>query len=106
MRKPGRYLLFEIQTVTETPGALGATESWATTLKLRGRIADYSGYERAEAMAVRAKATNVVYFPRYRSGLTTKNRLVLGSRIFNILAIDNVGGANREMKMYVEELLS
>lgn len=106
MRKPGRYLLFEVQTVTETPTALGQTESWATTVKMRGRLQDYSGYERVEGMSLRAKATNVVYFPRYRSGITTKNRLLLGSRIFNIVGVDNIGGMNREMRMFVEEVLS
>lgn len=107
MRKPGRYLAFDVQSVSETVGALGQTETWTTILKLRGKLSDFSGYEKAEGMALRSKATHVVHFPRYRSGLTTKHRLLLNNtRIFNILSVENTDGRSHNMRMFVEEIVS
>jgi head-tail adaptor len=105
MRKPGRYLLFEVQTVTETQGALGMTESWNTTSKWYGRIISFSGYEKMKAMALSAKATHRIS-GRFRPGIIPKNRLKLGTRVFNILDIENVGSQNKDMVFTVEEVLS
>jgi len=103
MRKTGRYLLFEIQTVTETQGSLGLTESWLPTGKIYGKFVSFSGLERMKAMALTSKTRYQIH-ARFRSSITTKNRLALGTRTFNIVSIENVNGQNSDMYLILEEL--
>lgn len=89
-----------IQTNTPSRDAIGgevaswsayASGWWFELLQARGG-------EALRGRTVHAQA-NYVGIGRYVSGVTTKMRLVLGSRTFDILAVNNVDNRGRELRL-------
>jgi len=79
----------EIQEVSSTPDALGQpTISWGTTQTVYAQIMPLNARELYFTKTVRPETTHRVTM-RYFPGLTSANRLKMGSRIFNILGLIN-----------------
>jgi len=78
-----------IQSVTQTTdGQGGVTEAWATASTVWCEISPINGYERIEAMKMASPVTHKVTM-RYYAGITTKHRLLYGSRVLHIKEIIN-----------------
>lgn len=71
------------------------TTDWANVEPLRGM-------ERHAAKHTEASA-DVKVTMRYRSGVTSTNRLKFGSRIFDIESPINIGEANRTLEIFCKE---
>ena len=80
----------QIQFATETRDAMGGvTRTWATVATRWAQIRPLSGNERVTAMQVSELVTHRVIL-RYYSGLTTSHRVLLGSRVLNLVNILNI----------------
>jgi SPP1 family predicted phage head-tail adaptor len=96
-----------LQTNTPTrDGAGGEVASWANTLSpWYCELVQVKGGETFRGRMVHA-AANYVAIGRYVSGVTPRMRLILGSRIFDILAADNVENRGRDLRLdLVERML-
>jgi len=96
-----------IQRVTQTVDAVGQPgESWATLATVWADINSYSslanGREFTQADAIAANVSHIVKM-RYYAGLTPKDRIQYGSRIFEIVSLANTDERNRETVAYVLE---
>ena len=79
----------EIQEVTSSPDEMGQpTISWGTTQSAWAQIMPLTARELYFTKTVRPETTHRVTM-RYFPGLTSANRLKMGSRIFNILGLIN-----------------
>jgi len=79
----------EIQEVTSSPDAMGQpTISWGTTQSAWAQILPLTARELYFTKTVRPETTHRITL-RYFAGLTSANRLKMGSRIFNILGLIN-----------------
>lgn len=73
-----------IQAVTQTAdGQGGWTETWATVATVWASIEPVKGWEKMQAAQMETPVTHNVTM-RYRSGVTTKHRILYGTRIFDI----------------------
>lgn len=70
---------------------------WAEELPITGREFLAAGGEQAQA--------TTKFRIRYRSDLTNAMRVTYGSRIFDILHIENAAGLDRELVLVVKENL-
>jgi len=96
-----------IQEQTQVPDGMGGfTPSWAAITgmdSVPAAIWPLSSKEQLDAMKLESLATNRVRI-RYRPGITAKNRIVFGSRIFNILGAPiNLDERNRQLDFIVSE---
>ena len=77
----------DIQTEVLTPDGLGGFSSvWSSASGLSSvpaQIMPLSSREQLDAMKLESVITNKIRI-RYRAGITSKHRIVFGSRIFNI----------------------
>jgi SPP1 family predicted phage head-tail adaptor len=73
-------------------GEGGYTQSWTAlrppTAKARVDSATQQKLERIGHSTVSSNATDIVSFP-YHSGVTTKTRILLGSRVLYVLSVDD-----------------
>lgn len=93
----------EVQSSTATADALGQEiESWATTNTIWAEIRTLSGREAANAEQLKAGSTHMIR-TRYFSGLTPALRLRAGSRVFQILSIDDTSNRHRELLITCQE---
>ncbi len=76
-----------IETESLTPDGMGGyTSSWGSVAGMSSvpaQIMPLSSREQLDAMKLESVITNKIRI-RYRAGITSKNRIVFGSRIFNI----------------------
>src|SRR5665213_2864274 len=92
-----------IQQVSETPdGQGGFTEAWADVATVWASINPAKGWEKMQAMQLQTPITHKLVI-RYRTGLTTKHRLLFGTRIFNIKEILNPGESNFSLNLQCVE---
>lgn len=78
-----------IQAVTQTSdGQGGADEAWVTLSTVAAEIVPVGNYERMEAMKLASPVSHKVTM-RYYSGLTTKHRLLYGTRVLKIKEVVN-----------------
>lgn len=77
----------DIQTEVLTPDGLGGFSSaWSSVSgmgSVPAHIMPLSSKEQLDAMKLESVITNKIRI-RYRAGITSKHRIVFGSRIFNI----------------------
>jgi len=71
------------QMARAADGQGGYTETWTDVFRLWAEIVPLKGYERMQAMQLEVPVTHKVNI-RYYPGITAKQRLVYGCRIFNI----------------------
>ena len=94
-----------VQSATETRDAEGGViRAWAKVREVWGSIETTGGLEVEEAdrMAARAMIGVVI---RFFAGLTTRHRVVMGARTFNIRAVDDVDNRHREMRLTCVEVI-
>lgn len=92
-----------VQVVTEVDDDyLSKTESWATNRYIWCKIKPLSGYEKVQAAAIDADISHKIT-ARYDSNLSTKDRLLFDSRVFEILSIININEANTELEIMAAE---
>lgn len=90
---------------TQTADGLGGfADSWATLATARAELWTVGGSERQMAAQNHAVLTHRCRIRSY-AGLTTADIVVLGSRSFNILFINDVEFRNREMVLDLEEIV-
>ena len=94
-----------IQTRTVTYNSYNEPiESWADTATVWAGIINSGGGEFYAAQKLNAD-TQAVISIRFYSGLTTLNRIKYGSRIFEILHVNDVNERHREMLLAVKEVV-
>jgi SPP1 family predicted phage head-tail adaptor len=92
-----------IQSVTETKDTFGGvTEAWGTHAAVWASIEPLSGRELLQAQQVQADITHRVRM-RYVAGVTTKMRVLYGSREFGIQVAINPEERNREIVLMCKE---
>lgn len=96
-----------IQEQTQTPDGLGGfTLAWSDVTGLGSvpaAIWPLSSKEQLDAMKLESLATNRIRI-RYRPGITSKNRILFGSRVFNILGAPiNLDERGRQLDFIVSE---
>lgn len=86
-------------------GGGGQGDPWAaatTVATLRACITPLRGRERLQAQQLEAGVTHRILL-RYRPGVTARQRLRYGARVFNIRAVINVEERNRWLEILAEE---
>lgn len=92
-----------IQSVTRVKdGQGGSTESWADGPTVWAQVTPLNGYERMRAMQLAAPVTHKLLI-RYRAGLSTKNRLRLGTRTFDIKEVIDLENRHAWMQVICVE---
>ena len=90
------------QTVRTDMGSFSHT--WVTDKTVWAHIAPASGKELYAGEQVQAEVTHKITI-RFYSGLTTKNRLLYGTRIFDINFIKNIDERDCYMEMLCKEVV-
>ena len=97
-----------IQTVT-TPADNdgGFTDTPATLFQVRAAVepATARQLERVAAGTVIAQATHLVTVP-YLAGITTKTRVLFGTRVLHVLGVSNADEASRELQLVCVEVVA
>jgi SPP1 family predicted phage head-tail adaptor len=94
-----------IEANTPTRDAAGGeVASWATFATWWCELNQAAGGEAFRNRVVHAEANHVAN-GRYVAGVLTSMRVTLGSRVFEIKAVDNVGNRNRELRIDLLERL-
>lgn len=96
-----------IQESVSTPDGIGGqTLSWQNKTgmgSIPAAIMPLTSKEQIDAMKLESVATNKIRI-RYRTGITSKNRIVFGSRVFNILGAPiNYDERKRQLDFIVSE---
>lgn len=96
-----------IQEQTETPDGMGGfTPSWGNVTGLGSvpaAIWPLSSKESLDAMKLESRISEKIKI-RYRAGITSKNRIVFGSQIFNIQGAPiNIDQRNKYLIFMVSE---
>ena len=95
-----------LQSVTRAQDSFGDAADAATTLQtIWASVAPLKGDERSAAQVVHANVSHSVRF-RWSSvaaGLKPDDRVMLGSRVFDIVAVMNLLEENREIELLCTE---
>ena len=78
--------------------------TWSNFCTVWAKITSSSGKEFYAVQKLNPETT-ALFKIRYRSGLDTSMRIYYGTRIFDILYIDNVGEGNVEINLLCKELI-
>ena len=94
-----------IQSVSDAASAFGdISQSWSTLATVWGKVEPLSAQEAFSAQQTKTRVSHKVTM-RYRSDVTTKNRLSYDSRVLNITSILNEDERNKTLTLLcVEEL--
>lgn len=97
-----RYPL-KLQSATRTTDAGGgSSESWSTVATIYGDIKPLNSEESYRQGVIQESVTHEVYV-RFRAGLSTSNRLLYESRVFNIKGVLNIDERDRFLKLTCKE---
>ena len=95
-----------IQESTDTAdGAGGFTSSWSAISGMSSvpaAIWPLSSKESLDSMKLELQVTHKIRI-RYRSGITAKNRILFGTRIFNIISLTNHDERNKTWDILATE---
>lgn len=95
-----------IQAENATPdGAGGFSDPWASPTVVAtvwASVVPLSGSEQFRGMQLEDKITHKITM-RYRAGVTAKNRIVFGTRPFNIRVVRNIDERDRWLELMCEE---
>jgi len=90
-------------SVATADGMGGETNTWTDLFDTRAAIWPLSSKEQLDAMKLESVITNKIRI-RYRAGITSKNRIKFGDRIFNIIGAPiNTDERNIMLDMLVTE---
>ena len=105
----GRYRnRFELQTRTETLDAYGdATLSYTLLMYAWGSLNATSATERNAVIGTEAESSHRIVLPYSdaASALTAADRIVLGTRTFDVVSIVDPDGRRRTLELTVREFL-
>jgi SPP1 family predicted phage head-tail adaptor len=94
-----------IQTNTPTRGTDGASlDSWADTATVWAQKVNQGSREFEAAHKVNSETTDL-FIIRYRSGITTKNRVKYGTRLYNIIGAPDPDGGQVKLQLLCKEVL-
>ena len=92
-----------IQEEVETPDGMGGfSVSWSDVFNARAAIWPLSSKESLDSMKLELQVTHKIRI-RYRSGITAKNRILFGTRTFNIISLINPDERNRMLDILATE---
>ena len=92
----------DIQQVVESPDSYGQpVKTWRTIETRFAQIMPLTGHELVKAQKVNAEVSHKIIM-RY-CDLNSKNRLLFGARVFNILAVINIDERNWEIHVLAME---
>ena len=92
-----------IQESTETSNGMGGfTTTWSDKLEAWAAIWPLTAKESLDAMKLELQITHKIRI-RYRSGITAKDRIKFGARIFNIVSLINFEERNEQLDMLALE---
>lgn len=98
-----------IQSLTTSSDSMGGiTETWTNFCSVSGVLTRPSIKNNQSELQLEGKQTtiaNYMFFMDYYPGITEKHRLVIGTRIFDILWVYNPGNANHHTELLVKETL-
>jgi SPP1 family predicted phage head-tail adaptor len=102
----GPKVTLTLQTYSSTSdGQGGFTRTWSDSVSIKGTLLSYN---ESEFIGADKKTVSKLYrfFVKYDSNITinSKDRFALGSRTFEIEAVDNVGELNRHWEISLKEL--
>jgi len=94
----------KIQEKTQTSDGMGGfTSAWADSFETRAAVMPLSSKEQLDAMKLESMITNKIRI-RYRAGITSANRILFGSRVFNIKGAPiNYDERNKTLDLLVTE---
>ncbi|MEH6477723.1 MAG: phage head closure protein [Sneathiella sp.] len=80
-----------VQELTSTPDSFGgAVETWETLAPIWAGVQEGSGREYFAAARVNSEVS-AVFETRYRSDLTSANRISYNGKFYNILSVSEIG---------------
>lgn len=80
--------------VSTSDGQGGQTDAWSDLATAYASIEPLKGYERYQAMQMQTPVTHKIVM-RYRAGVTTKSRILFGTRVFWVQEVLNFEERNR-----------
>jgi SPP1 family predicted phage head-tail adaptor len=94
-----------IQTATSAQDATGyPVKTWGTLATVWAMVLPLQGRELVAAQQAQSEST-VHIRTRYLSGVTTKDRILFGTRVYEINGIVNPGERNIELQFLCKEVL-
>jgi SPP1 family predicted phage head-tail adaptor len=94
-----------IETPVRTPDGCGGSDvSWTPTATIWAKLKPRGLHERLDSDQVSATMSHVITI-RHRTGLSTKDRFRLETRVFDILSIVNAKEQNRWLECTCREQL-
>lgn len=99
-----RHLITIQEPVDVSDGQGGFTRTWSFVDKVWSHIEPLSSVERFQAQGLMPTVTHQIVI-RYRSDITTKNRLLHGTRVFNIMGLYNADERDYAIVMHCEEVV-
>jgi SPP1 family predicted phage head-tail adaptor len=102
----GHKTILTLERKIETKDAAGGyTEVWADVMDIKGVLCNVSGNERLSADKLTVIATQNFYIDYLHSEtITEEDRFSLGTRIFEINYVNNIGGnSNRALRINLLE---
>lgn len=98
-----------IQSLTTSSDSMGGiTETWTNLYSVSGVLTRPSIKNNQGEIQLENKQTtiaNYMFFMDYRPGITEKHRLVIGTRVFDILWVYNPGSCGHHLELLVKEIL-
>jgi len=92
-----------IQTATKVQDDFGEeTETWANTATMWASIQPVSGSEGITGNQINPEVTHKIMM-RYRAGVTPANRVLYGTRVFDINVVRNIFEENRWLELLCRE---
>lgn len=94
-----------IQQTTESRGVAGGVDdTWSTYITIWASMEPIAGREYFDAQQLNAEVTTLIRI-RYNSGVTSKMRVLHGSRVYDILHVINRHERDAEMHLMCKELI-
>lgn len=98
-----RVTLQSVSRVSD--GAGGWMETWADTATVWGHVAPLSGREATYAQSLAGEVSHKVTI-RYRAGITPRQRVQYGDRVFEVSAVLDPDEKHEQLELYCTELLT
>lgn len=98
-----RVTLQSVSTTRDIVG--GLVESWATTATLWAKVEPMSARESWYRQQMNASASWKVSI-RYRSGVTSKQRIVWGTRTFEVRGVTDPDNRRRYLELACDEIVA
>ena len=94
-----------IQRKTVTPDSYNQPiETWKDEFSIWAQVISSGGREYYAAQKLNA-STEIVFSIRYTTGVTPTDRIKYGSRVFEILSVNDVDGMREELRVSTKEVV-